>query len=512
MGRGRLLITGVFVNWAAVVIAIIISFFLSPFIVHHLGNVTYGVWILANSSIAYMALLDLGMRGAVTHFVAKHHALGEHLESSRAVSVALGFRLLIGLIVMIASLTLAVLATKIFRIPVDLWAATRWTMIITGLSLSLTLMLGVFGGVLTGLQRFDIVSSLTIAQALVGAAGTVWTLKSGHGIVLLAVVQLAIAASFGALAIVLCFRVYPELQLGLRFLNTKIFKHLWRYSFYLFVIAATGQVIYYTDNLVVGAFLSAEAVAFYAIGGRFIEYFGQLGSSLAQTFMPIASNLAAKERPDQLRRLLVQGTRAALFISLPIAWVLFFRSSTFIGLWMGQQYAQPSGRVLRILLLSSVALSGNRVGGNIVLGLGKHKPFAVWQSCEAVANLTLSIYLVRKIGIIGVAWGTVVPSLFSQTVLWPRYLSRVLDLPVWRYLWDGWIRPTLATLPFGLVCFWIDNHWDAPSMTRFFLQIAVALPIVPLGIVLLFWKEVNCQLRTPGSFFRSMFFGSSQTG
>jgi O-antigen/teichoic acid export membrane protein len=115
MGRGRLLITGVIVNWTAVVVAIIISFFLSPFVVHHLGNVTYGVWILANSSIAYMALLDLGMRGAVTHFVAKHHALGEHLESTRAVSVALGFRLLIGLIVMIASLALAALATKIFR-------------------------------------------------------------------------------------------------------------------------------------------------------------------------------------------------------------------------------------------------------------------------------------------------------------------------------------------------------------------------------------------------------------
>jgi len=511
MGRGRLLVSGIFWNWTAFAVAVIVSFFLSPFVVHHLGNAGYGVWILANSSIAYMALLDLGMRGAVTHFVAKHHALGEHLDSSRAISVALGFRLVIGLTVAIGSLTLAAIATRIFRIPADLWTATRWAMIITGLNLSLTLMLGVFGGVLTGLQRFDVVSMLAVAQTLLSAAGTVWILGSGHGIVLLAIMQLSISVLVGVLTIVLCFRVYPQLQLGISFLNRSSLKELWRYSFYLFVIAATGQLIYYTDNLVVGAFVSAEAVTFFAVGSRFIEYLGQVGSSLAQTFMPLASNLAAKEQLNQLRRLLIQGTRATLFVSLPIAWALFFRSTTFIGLWMGQQYAQPSGRVLQILLFSSVAISGNRVGGNIVLGLGKHKPFAVWQTCEAVANLALSVYLVRKIGIIGVAWGTVVPSLVSQLVLWPRYLSKLLDLGARHYFWDAWIRPALATLPFGLACYWIDFHWATPNMMLFLLQIAVALPLVPLGIAVLFWKEINFQLRTPGSIFRNMFSGNTHS-
>jgi O-antigen/teichoic acid export membrane protein len=390
--------------------------------------------------------------------------------------------------------------------PVDLWQAARWAIVIVGVNLSLTLIVGVFAGVLTGLQRFDLVSGLAVAQTLLGAAGTVWILKSGYGIVPLAVMQLGVAILLGMLTIGLCFRTYPELRIGLRLLSKGVVKDLWKYSSYLFVIAATGQIIYYTDNLVVGSFLSAEAVAFYAIGGRFIEYFAQLGSSLAQTFLPVASNLASRERPDQLRRLLIHGTRVAVLVSLPIAWALFFRSHTFIGLWMGHQYAQVSGKVLRILLLSSVAISGNRVGANIVLGLGKHKPFAVWQSCEAIANLTLSIYLVRRIGITGVAWGTVLPSLVSQILLWPRYLSRVLGLTVWRYFWDGWLRPALATAPFGLTCFWIDHHWATPSMPLLFLQFVVALPIIPIGIALLFWREVNFQLRSPGSLLRKTFF------
>src|SRR5437660_3833156 len=99
MGRARLLISGVFVNWTAVAVSGMVSFLLSPFVVHRLGNIVYGVWVLANSSIAYMGLLDLGMRGAVGYFVAKYQARGDHLESSRAVSAALGFRILISLLV-----------------------------------------------------------------------------------------------------------------------------------------------------------------------------------------------------------------------------------------------------------------------------------------------------------------------------------------------------------------------------------------------------------------------------
>ena len=507
MSRARTLLTGILMNWTAFAVSIIVSFFLSPFVVHRLGNIAYGVWVLANSSLTYMALLDLGMRGAVGYFVAKHQARGEHLESSRAVSVGLAFRTLISLVVILASLILAGFATKIFRIPSNMWTAAQWAIVLSGLNLSFSLLVGVFGGVLTALQCFGMANGLAIAQTLISTAGTVWVLNRGYGIVPLAILQLTVVLLLGIATITTCFRVYPELRLGFRFLDRRVLPELWRYSFYLFVIAASGQVIYYTDNLIVGVFLSAEAVTLYAIGGRFIAYLGELGASLAQTFLPVATNLAAQDQQDQLRRLLIQGTRAAFFVSLPIGEVLFFRGSTFIGLWMGQQYAQPSGRVLRILLLSTLALAGNRVGGNIVYGLGKHKPFALWQSCEAVANLTLSIYLVRKIGIDGVAWGTVLPSLVSQIVLWPRYLSKLLNLTVWSYFQECWIRPALATAPFCLACLWTDYYWGATSMAHFFLQIAAVLPLIPLSIILFFWKEVNWQLRSRNSLLRRTLLG-----
>lgn len=511
MSRARLLINGVFANWTAYAVATVTAFFVSPFIVHHLGNVAYGVWVIANSSIAYMALLDLGMRGAVIHFVAKHHARSEHLDSSRAVSAALGFRIAIGLAIVLASLALAAEASRVFRIPPEMAAAASWAIILTGLNLAFSLVVGVFGGVIVAFNRFDLNSAVAIAQTLFSALGAVWVLDKGHGIVALASVQLAVSIALNVITILLCFRVYPELRIGFQFADLKILRPLWKYSFYLFVIAVTGRIIYYTDNLVVGAFLSAQAVTFYAIGGRFIEYLAELGASLSQTVMPMASQMAAQNQKDQIRRLLVQGTRACLLVTVPVGVALFFRGPRFIGLWMGSQYAQPSGQILRILLISMIAIAGNRVAANVVFGLGQHKPFALWQSCEAAANLTLSIYLVRKIGIVGVAWGTVLPSLATQLVIWPRYISKLLGLKVWTYFWQAWFRPALAIVPFGLACLWTDRHWTASNMPHFFLQIAVILPAVPLGICVLFWREVKWQLGSEDSTVRralSVKFGN----
>src|SRR5678815_5516733 len=116
---------------------------------------------------------------------------------------------------------------------------------------------------------------------------------------------------------------------------------------------------YYTDNLVVGAFLSPSAVTLYAIGGLLIGYARQIVSSMTTTFTPLASSFEAKGNYENLRRLVIHGTRAALLVSLPILVALFFRGHTFISLWMGEQYAKPSGTVMEILLLSVAFSSAN---------------------------------------------------------------------------------------------------------------------------------------------------------
>jgi len=244
----------------------------------------------------------------------------------------------------------------------------------------------------------------------------------------------------------------------------------------------------------VGAFTSTTAVTFYAIGGVLIMYARQIVAAMTTTFGPLASTFEAQGNKQDLRLLLINGTRAALLVSLPIELALFLRGETFIRLWMGGQYAHPSGTVLRILLLSLIVCTGSAASGGIVYGMEKHKRVAKWALVEAAANLGLSIFLVRRIGMYGVAWGTTIPSLFIEIVYWPPYICHLVGMRVGSYLWQTWGRMALVALPYGMACYLIDRFWPVRSLAFFFLQTALILPLFPLVLAMIFRAELSTML------------------
>ena len=375
------------------------------------------------SLVSYMNLLDLGLRGAVTRFVSKGTAQGNDDEASKAVSGALWIRLWISVAIIAAGVCASTAFNHVFTVPVELQQAARVAVLITAVTVAINLWCGVFGGVLIALHRYDLTSSVLILQTCVRAAGIVFLLRSGHGILSLALWDLCTSLTANTVTVILCYRVYPQLKIAFGRPDRATLNKLWNYSLYAFLINVAVQVTYYTDNVVVGAFLSPAAVTLYAIGGLLIGYARQIVSSMTTTFTPLASTFEAEGSQHNLRRLLIHGTRAALLISLPIEAGLFFRGHTFIRLWMGAQYAQPSGTVMQILLLSVVFSSANVTSGGIVYGMEKHKRIALWAMVEGAANLILSIILVRRIGIYGVAWGSAIPSVIIELLLWPTYIS-----------------------------------------------------------------------------------------
>ena len=100
--------------------------------------------------------------------------------------------------------------------------------------------------------------------------------------------------------------------------------------------------------------------------------------------------------------------------------------------------------------------------------------FLMWLNvCEAVANLSLSLLLVRRYGPAGVALGTLFPLLASHALVMPVYTSRMLKIPLLDFLRKGFSIPLLTgvlTACIGMACMYV-----APpgSWTIFFLDILV---------------------------------------
>jgi len=478
-------------NWIAMAVGMVVPFFLTPYVLRHLGVTAYGIWILAVSTVSYLNLLDMGLRSAVIRFVSKAQAQEKIEEATTAIGAALWVRVLISAGVAVLSVILALVFPHLFNIPADLHRAAQITVLMCALGVAFTLVSGVFGAVLAATNRFDILSSISALQTVARAGGVILILGSGHGLVPLAYWEMTVALLGGVATCGMALKIFPPCRVRIAKPDMAVLKLIWNYSLTTFIMIIASQIIMNTDNMVVGAFISVGMVAFYSIGGSLMSYSWQVVSAVSTTFTPLASGLEAGGKMDDLRRLLLRGTQATLGIALPISLALVLRGKTFIGLLMGPQYSEVSGTVLQILIISQFFGIANGTAASIMMAIDKHKPVAKWAVIEAVLNLTLSVILVKTVGIYGVAWGTSIAMAAVHLIFWPTYVRKVLDVPVRTFLWEGWTRITLCSIPYAIVCAVTDKYWHAGNLITFLVQIVVILPVYVICVSVVFRSEVR---------------------
>jgi len=502
--RFRHIARSVFSNWFATAASMAVGFFLSPFLVHRLGNVAYGVWVLAISSVSYFGLLDLGLRNSVTMFVAKGHTTGDHRGASEVLSAALWVRIQLGALVLVLCGGFAAMFPLIFKVPPAMAFDARMVVLLMGLSFAIYMSIGVFAGVLSALNRYDLYTLVTLVQLTLRVAGVVAVLRAGHGIVAIACCELFAATAGNVLFVYVARRIYPELKIRLKKPNWEILKKIWSYSAYVFLLMVAIQLVYQTDNLVVGAFVSASAVTFYSIGNSLCRYTQQLVGAMTTTFTPAASTYDAAGATSSLRALYYNGTRATMAVSLPILITLITRGDNFIGVWMGSQYSHISGTVLAILATALLFSLQNTPATSIAFGIEKHKTVAKWAVGEAISNLTLSIILAREFGIYGVAVGTLVPSLAVNLIFWPRYVSQLVSISYREVFLKVWGPVFLCGVPFAVVSYAVNTFFPARTMAMFILQTIFLLPIFVVSVGWIFRSSVKRRI-LPGikSYFQA---------
>jgi O-antigen/teichoic acid export membrane protein len=475
------LMRNVFSNWSSFLFTAAVAFFLSPFVVKSLGDSAYGAWVLLGSLVGYMGLLDFGVRGAVTRYIAKFYAEEDDHQASRLATSAFIIFCVSGLIAVLLAVVLAVAVVPAFQIPPYLISDAKIVVVLGGATVATSLINGVFEGIIVGRQRFDYTSGITIAAESLRALLVVLVLSAGHGLVALAIIQLVIASMRVVAAYVIGRKLYPELRITSQNWDPGAFRLIFSFSIYTTLLAASGRIINFTDSLVISAYLPVSLLTLFAIASNLTIYARSIISGVSFTFTPLTSALQAKGEHLELQRVVLKGARFSTLVILPIIVTFILRGSSFIGLWMGPQYGPPSGAVLRILALALWAEGGHSIVVSTMFGINRHKGLVPFFLIEAIVNLGLSIWLVQRIGIIGVAWGTVAPRLVMSLLGGPWYLRRTLGVGIPIFWFNAWIRPTASMLPFAIGSFAIEKLWPAPNLAVFFLQVAAALPLAALG-------------------------------
>src|SRR5256712_5384506 len=342
-------------SWFALGINVAVGIFLSPFILHRLGDAAFGIWVLIFSVTGYYGLFDFGIRSSVVRYVSKFTAVADAQETAKLVNTSLFSYSWVGMFSFLVTCVLSVYADRIFRIPPDFYDTTRWLLLMVGTSVALGFPLGVFGGILEGLQRFDILNWTSIASTLVRAALIVVFLKLGYGLLTVALITVALPILSSLIRAAAVKRLLP-VTFGWSYVNRATLREMANYSGVTFMIIVAGRLRFKTDEIVIGTFLSAAAITYFNIGARIVDYAGELVTSLSQIFVPMSSRSDATGNVDRLRKIFVAGNRFCAFIIFPICVLLIILGKSVIEVWVGKKYIVQSYPVLLVMLIPSTLM------------------------------------------------------------------------------------------------------------------------------------------------------------
>src|SRR5205807_4390766 len=130
-----------------------------------------------------------------------------------------------------------------------------------------------------------------------------------------------------------------------------------------------------------------------------VVYLMDFTIAIAAVVSPMATKLNTERRVDELRDIFLKWSKVALSISIMAGAFLMVLGPRFIGWWISPDFEEPSGQVLQILMLSSLAFLPVRgVALPILMGLGRPRTPTIAFIIAGVANLVLSILFARPLG------------------------------------------------------------------------------------------------------------------
>ena len=412
-------------DYVALGVDVLIGAVMLPFNMGRLGPSTYGLWVLVASVTAYFSMLDLGYGVAQVKFASEYRARRDSEGLNQIVSsLFLGF-CVIGLIAFAIGAFLAFNLQKFFNITPAQADIGRQVLLIISAYVALGFPVSVFGGIVNGFQRHYLNGSVSISTSIVVACVNVAVLLGGYGLVELVAATTTIRALSHIGYALNAYRAYPGLRIRLSNVRLARLREVTGFSAFILLIDLANKVNYSTDAIVIGAFMGTVSIAIWAVAQRLIEAVQIVTGQLNGAMFPIIVDTATVGQADRLRQLFIQGTRISLAMVVPIATGLSLLAEPLVLAWVGPDFA-GSVPIIHILTIAVAIRVGNSTATTLLKGAGQHRLLATSNLLIAGANLAMSIVLVRHLGLIGVALGTLIAvGSVSIFVLFPAACRRV---------------------------------------------------------------------------------------
>lgn len=471
-------------NYAVAVLSAIV---LTPLVIRGFGAAVYGVWILINQLTAYAGVLDVGVQPAVSKRIAEAQSDRDRDALRDFLASALWLHGTAAATTLLLALALAVVFPSWFKLESVAPGEARLALIAVGLTTALGFPSGVFSAVLKGKLRFDLVSWIGIAGQVTRVVGLGFVLHWRVGVLGLALSGLLSGAVTLAGGLFAARRVLGPRCLGHGHRSWSHIRSIGRFGGFTLLSMTGAYLSYSTDAAVIGATLTVADVAHFGLAMNVLIILSGLVGAFSGTLMPVAAQLETGGRRGDTQNTYLVSTRVCLTLTLPAVLAFLMAGPELLSLWVGREFGTAAGTILQVLSIAHLTVIVNGPGFHMGIGIGLNRPVALLSLGEGILNLALSCVLAKRFGVIGVAVGTLIPSILSHGIAMPALVRSHLEISARRFLGQAIVPAAWPLGPAALVGIaWWGIARPAGELGRIVWAAAVVLTYGVIAAISLF--------------------------
>jgi len=457
-------------NVGRFVLSAAVHLLLTPFVVHRLGATGFGLWSLAFAALGFVGLVEFGFGTAVVRATAQVNGCRDLARRDQVLSTLAAFHLGLALVALVAVAVVSHGLVRWFSVPEEQVGAARQIIWILGLRIALVaLPLGFFRNVLFGEQHITAINAVQSFAIVAYALGAWVALAMGGDVVTLAWINLAGGIAEHVVYVVLARRLVPGLKLRPRHVRRALVPELLSFSTSSFMFNISALVLLRTDPLIVNLSLPLASVALYAVALKVVENAHLLVKQAINVLAPLVAHLHNAGEAAQLRTMLVDVARHALWAgSLLAAGILALGEPALVH-WVAPEFA-AAAPAMSILILAVTLLIPQLVAANILAMTAYHRTVAASSVLGMAINIAASLLLVFRLGLVGVALGTLIATLIMDCwyLLWRA--CRVHGISYLGYLRSVFVPAAVCGVAQYLATMGLRHLWPPASLYQVVLE------------------------------------------
>ena len=486
--RSNRFFSGLITGYGSIVANMVFTMVSIPLALHYLSKEEFGLWALALQVSGYLSLLELGMSGAMSRFVADHKDDVDGGEYGSLLFTGTLVFVIQGIVIALVGVGLAWLAPSLFAIPAHLAGQFSRILALLAVITGISVVLRTVGAPLWAFQRMDVINGC-MSGGLMLRLGLMWLgFHLGWGIYSLAVpiIPPTILTLWVHGWICLRNHYYPSRGHWGR-PRWDIFKEVFAYARDGLLLNLGGQLVNATQITIVSRVLGLDAAATFSIATKIFAMAQQVFHKVIESAAPGLTEMYIRGEISLFIRRYWDIIAVTLAASTIGAVALAAGNSAFIALWTGGSITWClTGDLLLGLLLVLTSLSRCFVS---VFGMTKElRSVRILYFVEGLVFVPCAIVAARWFGLDGVLGASLVAHLAVTLFFSARAASKVL----------GSCKPLLPDLLVALVliavAYTVACIGQAFRLTPAVWLAVACLPILA-GIMLVWLMTVPVSIR-----------------